>query len=160
MTQAEFADRVVAMQDTLYRVSTTLLPQLCDREDAVQSAIEKAFRKRERLRNAQSLEPWLTRILINECYSLLRRRKKETLLEDFSDREAAPDAQPDIYRLFTSLTDKYRLPMVLYYVEGYPVEEVAALLRLPKGTVKSRLHRGRQLLRDALKDEEVPHESL
>lgn len=160
MTQAEFADRVVAMQDTLYRVSTTLLPQLCDREDAVQSAIEKAFRKRERLRNEQALEPWLTRILINECYSLLRRRKKETLLEDFSDREAAPDARPDIYRLFTSLPDKYRLPMVLYYVEGYPVEEVAALLRLPKGTVKSRLHRGRLLLRDALKDEEVPHESL
>lgn len=41
MTQAEFVRRVVAMEDTLYRVSTTILPQLCDRQDAVQSAIEK-----------------------------------------------------------------------------------------------------------------------
>ena len=46
MTDAEFAARVIAMQDTLYRVSTTILPRLCDREDAVQSAIEKALRRR------------------------------------------------------------------------------------------------------------------
>ena len=46
MTDAAFAARVIAMQDTLYRVSTTILPRLCDREDAVQSAIEKALRKR------------------------------------------------------------------------------------------------------------------
>ena len=49
MTQAEFVRRVVAMEDTLYRVSTTILPQLCDRQDAVQSAIEKALRKQEKL---------------------------------------------------------------------------------------------------------------
>ncbi len=52
MTDAEFAARVIAMQDTLYRVSTTILPRLCDREDAVQSAIEKALRRRGRLRDA------------------------------------------------------------------------------------------------------------
>lgn len=46
MTEAAFAARVIAMQDTLYRVSTTILPRLCDREDAVQSAIEKALRRR------------------------------------------------------------------------------------------------------------------
>jgi len=143
------------MQDVLYRVSTTLLPQLCDREDAVQSAIEKAFQKRHHLRNDKALEAWLTRILINECYLLLRRRKREMLTADLPEREVAPDAQPDIYQLFTSLEEKYRLPMVLYYVEGYSVEEVSALLRLPKGTVKSRLHRGRRLLRDALDLEEV-----
>ena len=78
MTQAEFVRRVVAMEDTLYRVSTTLLPQLCDRQDAVQSAIEKALRKREKLRDPNALEAWLTRILINECYLILRSRKRET----------------------------------------------------------------------------------
>lgn len=66
MTQAEFTGRVVAMQDRLYRVSTTILPQLCDREDAVQGAIERALRKRERLRDERALEGWLVRILINE----------------------------------------------------------------------------------------------
>lgn len=155
MTQAEFTVRVVAMQDALYRVSTTILPQLCDREDAVQGAIEKAIRKRERLRDDRALEKWLTRILINECYTILRKRKRETLFDDIPERETEPDALPDIYQLFTSLEDKYRLPMVLHYVEGYSVEEISGILRLPKGTVKSRLHRGRLLLRDAIDLEEV-----
>ena len=128
MTQAEFTGRVVAMQDTLYRVSCTILPQLCDREDAVQSAIEKALRKRALLRSDSALEAWLTRILINECYALLRRRKRETLFDELPpQRETAPDAHPDIYQLFTSLEEKYRLPMVLYYVEGYTVEECARI---------------------------------
>ena len=155
MTQAEFARRVVAMQDTLYRVSTTLLPQLCDREDAVQSAIEKALRKREHLRDPDALAPWLTRILINECYALLRRRKHETLMDELPQRQVEADARPDIYQLFTSLEEKYRLPMVLYYVEGYCVKEIGSIMRLPQGTVKSRLHRGRLLLRDSLALEEV-----
>ena len=155
MTQAEFARRVVAMQDTLYRVSTTLLPQLCDREDAVQSAIEKALRKREHLRDPDALAPWLTRILINECYALLRRRKHETLMDELPQRQVEADARPDIYQLFTSLEEKYRLPMVLYYVEGYCVKEIGSILRLPQGTVKSRLHRGRLLLRESLALEEV-----
>ena len=155
MTQAEFARRVVAMQDTLYRVSTTLLPQLCDREDAVQSAIEKALRKREHLRDPDALAPWLTRILINECYALLRGRRRETLMDELPQRQVEADAHPDIYQLFTSLEEKYRLPMVLYYVEGYCVKEIGSILRLPQGTVKSRLHRGRLLLRDSLALEEV-----
>lgn len=155
MTQAEFTGRVVAMQDTLYRVSCTILPQLCDREDAVQSAIEKALRKRLLLRRDDALEAWLTRILINECYQLLRRKKRETLFDDIPQRETAPDAHPDIYQLFTSLEEKYRLPMVLYYVEGYTVEECAQMLHLGKNTLKSRLHRGRQLLRQNIDLEEV-----
>lgn len=155
MTQAEFTVRVVAMQDRLYRVSTTILPQLCDREDAVQGAIERALRKRDRLRDDRALERWLTRILINECYAILRKRRRETLFDEPPERETGPDALPDVYSLFTSLEDKYRLPMVLYYVEGFTVEEAAQMLRLPKGTVKSRLHRGRQLLREAIDLEEV-----
>ena len=82
MTEAEFAGRVIAMQDALYRVSTTILPRLCDREDAVQSAIEKALRKRGRLRDEAALEKWLMRIVINECYTIHRRRRREVLCGD------------------------------------------------------------------------------
>ena len=114
MTQQEFARRIVAMQDTLYRVSTTILPQLCDREDAVQGAIEKAWRKQGRLRDDSALRAWVIRILINECYTLLRRRKHETLSDTLPEREVAIDANPDLYQLFTSLDEKYRLPMVLF----------------------------------------------
>jgi len=153
MTQEEFSNRIIAMQATLYRVSTTILPQLCDREDAVQAAIEKAWGKQSSLREERLLRAWVIRILIHECYALLRRRKRESPVEVLPERETEPNAQPNLYRLFTSLEEKYRLPMVLFYVEGYSVEEIARMLRMPQGTLKSRLHRGRLLLRNTLDGE-------
>jgi len=155
MTQEEWIARIIGMQDRLYRISTTILPQMCDREDAVQSAIEKALRKWQSLRDEKAVDKWMTRILINECYTILRRRKRETLFDEPPERECEPDARPDVYELFTSLESKYRLPVVLYYVEGYAVGEIAGILRLPSGTVKSRLHRGRQILRGLIELEEA-----
>lgn len=155
MTQEEWITRIIGMQDRLYRISTTILPQLCDREDAVQSAIEKALRKRDSLRDEKALDKWMARILINESYAILRRRKRETLFDDPPERECEPDARPEVYELFTSLEDKYRIPMVLYYVEGYAVGEITGILRLPAGTVKSRLHRGRQILRGLIELKEA-----
>ena len=76
-------------------------------------------------------------------------------MDDLPERETAPDALPDVYELFTSLEEKYRLPMVLYYVEGYSVAEAAHILHLPQTTLKSRLHRGRQALRSSLALKEV-----
>lgn len=154
MTQEQFADRIVALQPTLYRVSTSLLRQMADREDAVQACILKAWQARDRLRDDAALRAWVVRILINECYAILRRRGREVPTETLPERETEPDADPALYRLFTALPDKYRLPVVLHYVEGYPVREVAAMLRLPQGTVKTRLRRGRERLR-ALMAEEV-----
>ena len=150
MTTKEFGERIVAMQDTLYRVSTTILPQLCDREDAVQETIEKAWRKQGSLRDEGALRAWVIRILVNECYAILRSRRRETLVDTPPERETGPDAQVNLYRLFTALDEKYRLPMVLHYVEGYSVEDTARMLRLPRGTVKSRLYRGRLRLKDSL----------
>lgn len=155
MTQEEFARRIIDMQDTLYRVSTTILPRLHDREDAVQSAIEKAWRNQHRLRDDSALRAWVVRILMNECYALLRRKKWEIPSDTLPERETAPDAQLDVYQLFTSLDKKYRMPMVLYYVEGYTIEEISRILKRPQGTVKSQLHRGRALLKDTLQLEEA-----
>lgn len=147
MTHNEFAQQVVAMQSTLYRVSASLLRQPCDREDAVQSAIELAWRKRASLRDESRLAPWLTRILINECYTILRQQKRVTPVEAVPELPASPGVDVDLHRFFAKLPDKLRLPMLLYYVEGYPVSQVASILRLPEGTIKSRLSRGRERMR-------------
>ena len=155
MTHEEFGQRIAQMQETLYRVSTTILPQLCDREDAVQEAVMKAWLQQKKLRNADAMRAWVIRILINECYNVLRRGKREMPSDTLPEREAAPDAQPDVYQLFTALPEKYRLPMVLHYVEGYSVAEAARMLKMPQGTLKSRLYRGRLILKDTLDLEEV-----
>ncbi len=147
MTQVAFAQAAMAMEGTLYRVSSSLLTQLCDREDAVQSALEKAWRKQGVLRDESKFGGWIVRILINECYTILRKRKHEIPMDALPEAPAPQSADPDLYRFFSGLPDKLRLPMVLYYVEGYKTEEISIMLRLPGGTVKSRLSRGRDIMR-------------
>ena len=147
MTHEDFAQRIIEMQGALYRVSASILSQECDREDAVQSCIERAWRKQSTLRDESRLQAWVTRILINECYAILRRRKRETPVDSVPDMPAPPGSDPDLYRFFADLPAKLRLPMVLFYLEGNNVQEIAAMLRVPAGTVKSRLSRGRNAMR-------------
>ena len=144
MTQTEFEDRIIAMQDTLYRVSATILKQQCDREDAIQECICKALRKREKLKNDGAVRAWVIRILINECYILLRRKKREMPMDCLPEAEVMPDADPAVHQLLFSMEEK-----------GYRINEIARMLLLPMGTVKSRLSRGRKYLKHAIKQEEV-----
>lgn len=154
MTKEDFAQRATAMRDRLYRVSATLLRRECDREDAVQEALLTALRRLSALRNEEKFEAWLMRILINTCYDQLRRAKREISVDTIPDVYAAPEGGTDLFRYFHQMEEKYRLPMVLHYVEGYEVREVARLLRLPEGTVKSRLMRGRAMLKKQLEEED------
>lgn len=148
MTNEDFAARIMQLQGTLYRVTCTLLREHADREDAVQSAIEKAWRRLASLRDESSFRPWLLRILVNECRTILRRQQRLMPIEILPDLPAPETADPDLYRFFTSLPDTLRLTMVLHYVEGYDVKEVARIQHIPVNTVKSRLLRGREKLRE------------
>lgn len=154
MTKEEFEARIIGMQDTLYRVSATLLRQPCDREDAIQECIYKALRKRDSLREDRFMQSWVTRILINECYSIHRRAKWERPSERLPEPPPmpGPDADPEVFRILFSLNEKLRLPMVLHYVEGYSVDEVARIMRIPTGTVKSRLARAREKMHKEMKE--------
>ena len=113
MTHDDFAARIIAMQGTLYRVTCTILRNHADREDAVQSAIEKAWRKRDSLKDDNRLTPWMVRILIRECYTILRRQKREMPVETLPDSPAPEGVHLDLYRFFTSLPDTLRLHMFL-----------------------------------------------
>ena len=152
MTDEAFAEQVVAMRTTLYRVSSGIQPWECDREDAVQTCIEKAWRKRGWLRDERYLQTWVIRILINACYDILRKHARETPVE-LSEWESAADADGDAHDLLLSLDDSLRVPAMLYYIERYEVAEIARMLHLPAGTVKSRLHRAREKLRQVLGEE-------
>lgn len=155
MTREEFETRMIAMQDTLYRVSATLLRAPCDREDAIQECIYKALLKREKLREDAAMQSWVIRILINECYAILRRAKRERPQEEMPERAVPEDANPEVFEALFSLDGKYRLPLVLHYVEGYSTEEIARMLRLPAGTVRSRMTRGRQKMKEYITKKEA-----
>lgn len=155
MTKEEFEQRIISMQDTLYRMSATILYRPCDREDAIQECIFKSLKKRDSLKDDAAMQSWVIRILINECYSILRRARWERPAEQLPEPppQPAPDADPEVFRILFSLDTRLRLPMVLYYVEGYSVSEIAHILRIPSGTVKSRLARARARMKKELTKE-------
>ena len=96
----------------------------------------------------------LIAILINECKGILRQRGRQAPY-DQAAAEAIPapaeEDHSDLYAALGALEEKYRLPVVMYYWEGFKTREIASLLRLPEGTVKSRLRTARIQLRDTLK---------
>ena len=156
MDKQEMGRQIVALTGTLYRVSYSLLRSEADREDAVQSAIEKGWEKAASLRDESRLRPWLIRILVNECYTILRRYGREYPVEAPRD-DAALTADPYDSTLrdeILALPEELRLPIVLHYMEGFPIRDIASALRCPKGTVLSRMNRGRNLIKHNLTEAE------
>lgn len=153
MTKEEFSRRIVAMTDVLYRVAWSQLPQAADREDAVQETIRRAWEKRDRLRDERCMQTWVICILLNVCDTQRRKAARMLPAEHIpAVRREETHETPLLDALF-SQEEKYRLPLQLRYIEGYSVAEVARMLRLPEGTVKSRLARGRDKLRAMLNEE-------
>ncbi len=156
LTTDEFAATVTAMTGTLYRVSCTILEQEADREDAVQEAICRAWEQKGRLKHPQFFQTWLIRILINECYGLVRKRKRIVYMDDLpesSDLEPDKEDSMDLTDAVSALDEKLRLPLILHYAEGYSVGEIAGILDLSESAVKMRLLRARNTLRDRLNEE-------
>ena len=156
MNEEVLGRQIVALAPTLYRVSCGLLRSEAVREDAVQAAIEKAWKKAHVLRDEGKLKPWLIRILINECYAILRRSGREIPVESLPARkETAPGPQTafEVRDAVLALPRELRLPIVPHYMEGFSIKEIAAALRCPMGTILSRMSRGRRQLKEWLGDE-------
>ena len=153
MHQAEFSARFLEMQQTLYRISYSFLSQESDREAAVQECICKAWTKCQMLRDVSLFQTWVVRILINECRNIGRNKKRVTVTVEFPDRIAPADANEALHDAIFALDEALRTPLVLHYIEGYDVKEISAILRIPVGTVKSRLFRARSRIKELLLEE-------
>lgn len=148
MTSDEFSTRIVAMMQTLYRISYAQLPQSCDRDEAVQETLYKAWQKRGQLKDERFMQTWVIRILLNECHNIQRKRSRELPLEELPERVAPEGADPELHDALLGLDETLRLPIILHYIEGFSVSEIAQILHWPQGTVKSRMMRGRQALKN------------
>ena len=136
----------------MYHVAKTLLCNDTDCADAIQEAIVKAFSSIHTLRRDAYAKTWLVRIVINECYAIMRREKKLVSLEDYSVEEAAEERADysDLYEALSHLSEEIRLTVTLYYMEGYSVKEIAALMKTTESAVKNRLARARDKMKKEL----------
>lgn len=153
MTREDFTARILDMRQTLYRVSCGILRREADREDAVQECICKAWQKKDTLKDDGAFRAWVLRILVNECYDICRRNSRMILMDEMPDGIAPDDNPRDVREAIRGLDDLYRLPITLFYIEGFSIREIADILKVPEGTVKSRLHAGRAKLKGFLSEE-------
>lgn len=149
MNRNEFASRVVEQTDRMYRIAYSLLCNNEDCRDAMQEAALKAWEKRFTLREPQYFATWLTRILINECRNIQRRRKNTVPIDEMPI-PAAPACDPVLSIALQNLPEKLRLPLVMHAVEGMTYDEIARTLRLPRSTIVGRIQRAKQRLKKDL----------
>ena len=154
MDKREFSRRVLAMENRLYRVSCGLLKNPQDRLDAAQEAVIRAWERMETLRKPEYFETWLTRILINVCYDMLRARKNVVPLDALAEQPAPEGADRELRAAIQKLERELRIVVVLHYMEGYKLREIADILELPLGTVKTRIMRAKKELREQLEEGE------
>lgn len=150
----KFEQLVRASTDTLYRVSMSMLKNEHDAQDAVSEAILKAYENLHKLRKEEYFKTWLVRILINECKLILR--KSDRIISDVNEKMPEitsrdnPYLSVEVGEAINSLPEKIRLVIVMFYVEDYSIKDIKRVLNIPEGTVKSRLSKGRALLKEQL----------
>ena len=145
-------DKLVRTQlKKMYRIAIAMLQNEEDAADAIQETVLRCWMKIGQLKNDKYFETWLTRILINQCNDILRGRKKIVYVEDIPEI-----AHEDHYfnnewkTVLSGLSEKYRVVMELYYVDGFSTKEIAGMLHISDTNVRSRMVRGRKQLEQIL----------
>lgn len=149
MSEQEYQQKINACLSTLYHVARGILSNEQDCADAVQEAVFQGWIKRGQLRDEERFQAWILRITINECRNLQRRAHKQRKAVEASIenlRQPVPQHTQDLQEALSMLAEKYRLPIVLYYMEGYATREIAAMLGVSQGRVREYLRTGRKLL--------------
>lgn len=133
----------------LRRVAFGYLGNDEDVADAIQDTILDAFEHIRELRRTEYFKTWLVRILINNCTRMYRKNKNRVSLEEVRDMGVYDrrTAEVEFIQLLCSLPEESRTIFQLYYGERFTTKEIAEILDMKENTVKSRLHRGKELLR-------------
>ncbi|ELC8426162.1 sigma-70 family RNA polymerase sigma factor [Clostridium perfringens] len=135
---------------SIYRVARGILNNKEDIEDALQNTIIKSYEKIGTLKKDEFFKTWIIRILINECNLILRRNKKTIFLDKLENEESYSDdyGNIELTSVVNSLSEDLRITTVLYYFEDMSTKEISEMLNIAEGTVRSRLARAREKLRD------------
>ena len=163
--QRLFEECVECCADSLYRVAFRLTGNQTLASELVQETYLSAWKSIDSLRDPQAMRAWMFSILRNQYTKLLRKEKRSVTtvehLDDFSKPKTNKnDAIDRVQAAVATLDDKHKLPILFVSLEGMTVEEAAKALDVPRGTVLSRLHRGRQKLKEILGREQTGIEKI
>lgn len=163
----EFETLALQYMDSLYGVALRMTRDATEAQDLVQDAYLRAYRFFDKFKKGTNFRAWLFKILRNVYINKYRKKLKAPMMIDASNAEIAEELQSsinpendifdkllddDVKNAIDELPDDFRDAIVLSDIEGFSYKEIADILNCPIGTVMSRLHRGRKLLRESLYD--------
>ena len=128
--------------------------QICD---VLQNVFLKLFQTRQSFNSEEHLKQWLIRVAVNECHNLHRSFWKRNIVHmeeiEKSAQDFWADNEIDLHNALLQLPSEYRIIIHMYYYEGYKTKEISKILKVKEATVRTRLARGRDRLRELLKEE-------
>ena len=152
MTDQQFVPLAQRYMDTIFRIAYSYLRSQADADDVTQDVLIQLYKTDTAFESDDHLKHWLIRVTVNRCKNIFRSPWRK--VEDIADYEnsltfEAPE-HGELFDAVMALDKRYRLPVLLYYYEGYSQKEIAGLLSLPEETVRTRLFRARGKLKATL----------
>ena len=155
MSKEEFVIFAEKYMDTIYRVAYSWTKNSDDANDVTQDVLIQLYKTTKEFESDSHLKNWLIRVTVNQCKMLFRSpwSKMEDIGEYANTLGFEEESHLDLFRAVMNLDKKYRVPILLFYYEGYSTAEIASILGIPEKTVSTRLFRAKARLKDYLKEE-------
>lgn len=156
--EERFENLVRPLKAKLYKTGMAILNNDDDVCDAIQEALISAYNSLEQLKNEEYFTTWMTRIMINKCYDIIKKNKKITFINqklEQNEEEFYYDHykhESIIAKALESISEELRLVTVLFYYDGFSIKEISEICKIPEGTVKSRLFRAKEKIYVILKE--------
>ena len=153
---AQFNAYAAKYMDTVFRLAFSWLKSPADADDVTQNVLLSLYRTDYQFESDDHVRSWLMKVTVNECRKVWRRpfRSHENI-DDYAETLAFEDpSYRDLFEAIMQLDRDKRTVIVLYYIEGYSIKEIAEILNVPAATIGTRLARARAKLAQYLKEEE------
>jgi len=152
ISKSEYVTQMEKCKESLYRIAYSYMNNQTLAMDALDEAIYKGYLNRKKLKNTDFFKTWLTRIVINECLQMLRKRKREILIDQIPEEATEEYDRLPMKEAIRKLSEDLSNIIYLRFYGRYTLAETAVILGLPPGTVATRERRALTLLRLELEE--------
>ncbi|MDE6742459.1 MAG: sigma-70 family RNA polymerase sigma factor [Lachnospiraceae bacterium] len=144
-----FTELMNSQMQNMYRTAKAILMNDEDAADAIQDTLLICWKKINELKVDRYFKTWMTKILINNCYGIIRRNRRITYTDELPEKVIEDNASNIEWReTLSAIDEKYRVVLILFYSEGFRTKEIAKILGITDSAVRTRLSRGREQLRE------------
>ena len=155
MLKEQFESLVEKYMYMIYRVAYSWTKNSDDANDVTQDVLIQLYKSNKKFESDVHIKNWLIKVTVNQCKMLFRTPWSK--LEDISNYAETigfeDESHLDLFFAVMKLDKKYRVPLMLFYYEGYSTKEISSFLGIPEKTISTRLFRAKAILKDYLKED-------